>query len=86
MTRRQLMMTSVRWGAGIALLHFVADLFGASLAIGWLFDASVDGLLLLSVVPVTVALAGALVGALVGMIYPRRWTFSLPKSVMSVFG
>lgn len=86
MTRRQLMVTSVRWGVGIALLHFFADLLGASLAIGWLFDASVDGFVLLSVVPVTVALAGALVGAVVGMLYPRRWTFSLSKRVTSVLG
>src|SRR5688500_11051571 len=60
-------------GLGLAGLWFLADLAGAALAIGFLFDFTLASLVLVVVAMLAHVGLGALVGALAGALWPARW-------------
>lgn len=59
---------SVAVGALGGGLYFTSDLVGATMAVGWLFDATVDSVLLVLVAAVMTVAAGAVVGGGGGML------------------
>ncbi len=70
-------------GSAVATLYFVADLTGASLAIGFLFDPTWAQVVLLLVAGSVTIAAGGVLGAIAsavgGPLWPKRWHFRMPR-------
>ncbi len=69
-------------GLIVATWLFLADLAGAALAIGWLFDTTLDSFVLLGVAYAVAAVIGALTGAVIGAFWPVAW--QLPPARLAV--
>ncbi len=67
-------MRRSRWGAALGvrfgLCFFAADLLGASLAIGWLFDPTIDSTVLVALAGVLQVGVAVIVGVVVGFAWP----------------
>lgn len=78
------MKTGAFFGLLVAAVFFFADLLGASFAVGWLFDPTIDSALLVAVAGVAELFVGAAAGALISLGWPRRWQLG-SRSAVALF-
>ena len=70
------LLRGLKIGMFCSTLHFTMDLLGATLAIGFLFDPTIDSTVLLLIAFLSSLVVGAVLGAGLGVITPTRiWSF-----------
>jgi arylsulfatase A-like enzyme len=79
-------LKGAKLGLALALVHFCADLLGAFLAIGFLFDARPGSFALLALAGLSSAFIGIMLGAILGVFWPAKLRFRLSRQVLTLVG